>query len=114
MITSENIVLQTQFKNFSISWKSHVLFVRYSICYFSNNFINFESCDVAMNIIIRGKVCLLNQMSFGYESRSTDRYSHLRYLQEIFCRYDEMGPKSWHFSICKCTTSDHKLIMMSQ
>ena len=52
-------------------------------------------------------------MSFGHESRSTERYSHVQYLQGTFCRYDEMGPKSWHFSICKHTASDHKPIIMS-
>ena len=50
-------------------------------------------------------------MSFGHESRSTDRYSHVQYLLETFCSYDEMGCKSWPFSICKYTTSDHKPII---
>ena len=35
LITSENIVHETQFKNFFISWKSHVsLFIYLKICIF--------------------------------------------------------------------------------
>ena len=41
---------EAQFKNFCIFWKSHILFVRYSILHLLNHSINFESYDVMISI----------------------------------------------------------------
>ena len=52
-------------------WKRHVWCLRYSIFYISNYFVNFESCDVMINISKRERmhflIYLLNRKSFGQE-----------------------------------------------
>ena len=58
MITSENIVPEAQFKNFSISWKNLVMFFIYSVFSILNHFIKFVSCDDMMSISTLGRVRL--------------------------------------------------------
>ena len=45
-IISENVFFEPKFMNFFISWKSHVLFLRYSNLYTLNHSVNFKGYDV--------------------------------------------------------------------
>ena len=87
MITSENIVIEAQLQNVFISCESHAAFLRYSKVYILNHFINFESCDVMMNISKRGRVnfrmYLLNRKSFGHKTMQINRYNHGQCYYEI-------------------------------
>ena len=49
---SKNLVFETQFKNFFILWKSHVLFLRSSFFYILNHSINFECYDAVDDSIL--------------------------------------------------------------
>ena len=89
MTTFENVVFEVQIKIFFISWKSHGLFLSYSIFHILNHSIKFENRDVVTIIDTLGgiyfRIYLLNRTSFAHETRPTNIYSHGRYLQEIFC-----------------------------
>ena len=50
MITSKYTSFEAQFNISFTSWKSYVSFLQYWIFYILNYTINFESCDVMMNI----------------------------------------------------------------
>ena len=76
MITSENVVFEEQFKNFSISPKSYVPLLRYSMLYIFNQSIYFKNCDVIMSISTQGRVhyqaYILNHLSLMKHSQLID------------------------------------------
>ena len=87
MITSENVLFQTQFWIFFILLKSHTPF-RY-IHFFNtwNHVANFKNCDAIINISTEDRANfwahLLNRKLFGHETRQTDRFSHrLRFMKK--------------------------------
>ena len=49
MMPSESRIFEGKFKNFFISWKSHVSFFRYPNFDICNHSINFKNCDVMMS-----------------------------------------------------------------
>ena len=57
MITSKYAGFETQFNISFTLWKSYVSLLQYWIFYILNYIINFESCDVIMNISTRRIEC---------------------------------------------------------
>ena len=55
MGSSENVIFEAQFTDFFILWKSHILFLRYSVFHILNHCITRESCDVMMSISTWGR-----------------------------------------------------------
>ena len=88
MVTSENAIFKTKFNITSfISWKNHAMYLRYSVFYILNYSINFESCDVLLNVSTQKKSIFLQTSfeSFGHETWPTNRYSHGPYFYVKVC-----------------------------
>ena len=87
----------SQAKNFFISWKSHVLFLIYSIFYISNYFMNFWICDAMMIVSTQESVHfwihLLKHSMLGSEIWSTNRYEQGQFFSEIFWMIWRTGAK---------------------
>ena len=56
MTTSENLAFEAQIKNFFISWKNNVPFLKYSNFYTLNHFINLKNYDVMIKISTQSRV----------------------------------------------------------
>ena len=88
MITSQSVLSEAQVKNFFVSYKSYVLFSRYSsFCGFSNPTI-YQICDGMMSISIWDRVHfwidLLNHNSLTHQTWSIDWCKQGQYFSETF------------------------------
>lgn len=112
MITSENIILETQFKNLFL-WKSYVPFLRYSICYILNHSIYIKNCDVMISTGFLGWV------HFWIADHLVVKIGQLidiiisNVLSKIFAWFCGLGSKSRPFLDYQPVAICQKRIMMS-
>ena len=88
---------QAQVKNFFVSWKSYVLFSRYSsFCIFNHPMI-YQICDAIMSVTTWNRVYfliyLLNQVLLTHQAWSIDRYKQGQYFSEVFWTIWRTGVK---------------------
>ena len=78
MLTSEKIVFETNFTNFAIWRKCHVLFLVYSNFYILNHSVNLDYVirQLTHEVEYIFRMHFLNHKSFGYETCPTNRYKH--------------------------------------
>ena len=87
-ITSQNVPSEAQVKNFSVSYKSNVPFLRYSnFCIFNHPMI-YQICDVMMSISSCDRVHFWiyfpNHNSLSHQTWSINWYKQGQYFSEIF------------------------------
>ena len=95
MITSQNVVFETQVKRFFVSQKSYVPFSRYSsFCIFDHPII-YQICDVMMSISTWDR--MHSNISFEpqltHQTWSIDRYKLGQYFREMFWTIWRTGDK---------------------
>ena len=108
MVTSQNVLFESQVKNFFVSWKRYVPFSRYlSSCIF-NHLMIYQICDAMMNISIWDRVhfwiYLLNHNSLTHQTWSLNRYKQGEYFSEFFWTIWRTGAKfQTLFSLAACS-----------
>ena len=87
-ITSQNVPSEAQVKNIFVSYKSFILFSRYSSFCIFNHPVIYQICDIMVSISTWDRVdfwiCLLNHNSLCHQTSSIDRYNLAQYFYEIF------------------------------